>query len=351
MKYPDRLLADTKFVYTDAHHCEAKDALTTLDKYGVAVIPNLIPEKKCLSFRKQLWDELYQLTKDWDTPIEEKKPETYRQIFKLCLLHSMLIQYHKVGHFNTVWAIRQLPEIVNVFSGIYNCDPGDLLVSFDGLSWHMPFEVTKRGYFRGNCWLHTDERPGKEGYKLVRTVDGKKEERIVSCIQGMVNLYPVNEGDATLSVLEESHKYHAEMFDEFDLADFKSDWFKINKEQLDWYNKKGCKQRCITAPIGSLTLWYSRTIHQGLEPMRDRENPNFRLVVYTCYTPRSMASEKMLVKRVKAFEEKRMTNHWPHDAKLFAKKPRTYGGEVPVISYDPEPKINELGRRLIGYEK
>ena len=36
------------------------------------------------------------------------------------------------------------PKIVNVFSKIWNTKPEDLLVSFDGASFHMPPEITKK---------------------------------------------------------------------------------------------------------------------------------------------------------------------------------------------------------------
>ena len=47
-----------------------------------------------------------------------------------------------------------------------------------------------------------------------------------------------------------------------------------------------------------------------------------------CYTPRSLASKSILAKRIKAFQEVRMTNHWPHKPKLFPINPRTYGAKL-----------------------
>ena len=66
--------------------------------------------------------------------------------------------------------------------------------------------------------------------------------------------------------------------------------------------------------------------------------------------PRSMATKKKLEKKIKAFEEMRMTTHWPCEVKLFAKTPRTYGQELPEILSLERPEIYALGRRLVGYE-
>ena len=51
----------------------------------------------------------------------------------------------------------------------------------------------------------------------------------------------------------------------------------------------------------------------------------------------------------KAFEELRMTSHWPHKVKLFPKNPRTYGRPLPTITPIQTPVISALGRRLAGY--
>jgi hypothetical protein len=66
--------------------------------------------------------------------------------------------------------------------------------------------------------------------------------------------------------------------------------------------------------------------------------------------PRSLSNNKEIKKKIKAFEEMRMTSHWPCKVKLFPKMPRTYGAEVKEIVELNPPEINELGRRLVGYE-
>ena len=49
-------------------------------------------------------------------------------------------------------------------------------------------------------------------------------------------------------------------------------------------------------------------------------------------TPRSLATKKELEKRKKAFNELRMTSHWPHKVRLFPKNPQTYGKKIKEIT-------------------
>ena len=54
-------------------------------------------------------------------------------------------------------------------------------------------------------------------------------------------------------------------------------------------------------------------------------------------------------KKKKAFEEMRMTTHWPHKPKLFPKMPRTYGNVIPPVEDISPPVLTELGRKLAGF--
>lgn len=56
----------------------------------------------------------------------------------------MLIQYFGVGHLQNIWNIRQTEKIGDVFGKIHNCNKNNLLVSYDGMSLHLPPEITKR---------------------------------------------------------------------------------------------------------------------------------------------------------------------------------------------------------------
>jgi len=67
--------------------------------------------------------------------------------------------------------------------------------------------------------------------------------------------------------------------------------------------------------------------------------------------PRSQASEANLKKKAKAFEERRMTSHWPMALRLFPENPRTYGNEKLISRYPVKKSVlnetNEM-KRLAG---
>jgi ectoine hydroxylase-related dioxygenase (phytanoyl-CoA dioxygenase family) len=308
--------------------------MDTLNTYGVAIIPNVLSEEECYDMNLGMWNTLETLTQTWDVSINRNKHETWRQMRNLYPSHSMLIQHWNVGHAQYVWNLRQNSKIVNIFSKIWDCKNDELLVSFDGVSYHMPPEITEIGWYRGNKWLHSDQSFTDSSFK---------------CVQSWVTGYDVNEGDATLCLLEGSHKFHEECKKKFGIVE-KKDWYKLNDEEMNFYeNEKGCENVRIKCPKGSLVLWDSRTIHSGAEALKTRKHLNFRNVVYLCYHPRSMANSKQIEKKKKAFQEMRMTSHWPCKVTLFPKIPRTYGGEIYEMTQLEPPILNELGMKLAGF--
>lgn len=322
-----------KNLYYKNYNCTLKNLMQTLDTYGVAVIPNILSEKECENNIKLLWKELEELTQNMNQPLKQNDTKTWKTLYELYPIHSMLIQYFGIGHLQTSWNIRQNKSISKIFSHIHKSKQDELLVSFDGLSLHLPPEETKRGWYRGNNWYHTDQ----------------STKNTELCIQGMVTLYDINENDATLSILEGSHKYHEDFFKSKQLS-IKDDWYKLNKEtdEINYFIDKGCKPFCVKATKGSLILWNSKTFHQGTEPQKNRIQKNTRLVIYVCMTPKSWASEASIKKKQKAFLEQRTTYHWPHRPKLFSMKPQTYGKPLPNITKLPIPILTDHGKSLAG---
>jgi hypothetical protein len=57
----------------------------------------------------------------------------------------MLLQHFSLGHMKPVWDIRQHNKVCETFEKIWDIPKNDLLVSFDGLSVHLPPEKTNKG--------------------------------------------------------------------------------------------------------------------------------------------------------------------------------------------------------------
>ena len=317
------------------YYCNKETLRETINKYGVAIIPNLLNEEECNLIVSGIWDYFEHITQLWEIPIKRGNinKESWKSFYKLYPMHSMLIQHWGVGHAQVSWDLRQNEKIVEIFSHFWKCSKNDLLVSFDGLSFNPPPEITKKGWNKKNTWYHTDQTYAENDFK---------------CIQSWITGLDVNSGDATLSFMEGSNKYHKECSEKFMITD-KKNWYKLTKEQEKFYIDKGCSYKNIKCPRGSLVLWDSRTIHCGVEASMEREHSNFRAIIYLCYMPRELCSKTNLKKKQKALEELRTTSHWACKPTLFPKNPRTYGGDLPLITTINKPILTILGKSLAGY--
>jgi hypothetical protein len=310
--------------------CCAETLKETINTFGVAIIPNVLNKEECSNIVSGIWDYFEYITSNWSTPILRNDATTWREFYKLYPLHSMLVQHWNVGHAQVSWDVRQNMKIVEIFAKFWGCDVLDLLVSFDGLSLHLPPEITNKGWRRPLTGYHTDQSLATSGFK---------------CIQSFVTGLDINENDATLSILEGSHKFHKDFADTHTVKP-KENWYKLNEEEKEFYYSQGCTQKYITCPKGSLVVWDSRTIHCGVEASKARTKINTRAIIYVCYMP--FISRQELDKKLKALHELRTTSHYPCKIKMFPKIPRTYGGEVPEIKKIPFPNLNELGKSLAG---
>ncbi len=317
------------------YDCDLENVTQQLENFGVAVIPNILNEEEITNMRTGIWDTLEYLTVNFEKPIDRNNQETWNTWYELYPSHCMLLQTYSIGHSQFIWDIRQNPKVSNVFSKIWSCNPDELITSFDAVSFHIPPEITGKGWYKNNDWLH---------------VDASYTRKEFECVQGFVTGYDINEGDGSLTFLEGSNNFHGEFADEFNIES-ENDWVMLDQDGLDFYQQKKCERHNIRAKAGSLILWDSRTVHCGMEPSETRLNPNFRLVTYVCMTPRSWQTEETLELRKEALSKLYMTSHCPHRPKLFPKK-LYYNGqtiiqtEVPIIQ---KPNLTELGLKLSGY--
>ncbi|XP_065639826.1 uncharacterized protein LOC124815790 [Hydra vulgaris] len=318
----------------EKYACTIESLRETLKKYGVAIIPRVLDENECCAMVSGFWDFFEHITQNWEIPIKRNDEKSWNEFYKLYPLYSMLIQHWGVGHSQVCWDVRQNIKIAKIFAHFWGCDVNDLLVSFDGLSFNLPPETTKRGWNKGNTWYHTDQSFMSAGFK---------------CIQSFITGLDVRDGDATLSVMEGSHKFHTEIKEMYNITN-EFDWNKLTKEQEKFYLvDKKCRIKNIKCPEGSLVIWDSRTIHCGIGADENREESNIRAIAYVCMMPRDFCDQSNLEKKQKAFNEKRTTRHNPCKIDLFPKTPRTYDGILPTITPIKSPILNELGKRLSGF--
>ena len=309
----------------------------TLEEYGVAIIPCVLTQKECDDMLDGMWSYLEHITQKWDVPINRNKKKTWGEIYRLYPLHSMMIQHWGIGHNQASWDLRQNPKIIDIFAHLWSCEREDLLVSFDGASFGMPPEVTGKGWTRNKTWLHTDQSFTRNNFE---------------CIQSWVTAQDVNEGDGTLFVMEQSHKYHQECAQKFGLTE-KRDWYQLNQAEEQFYVDKGCKYKKIKCPRGSMVFWDSRTIHCGVEPLRERQTQNLRVVSYLCYMKKELCDEDEIENKRNAYYKMITTSHYPCKIVYFPKFPSThgrgeYGHTLPQITEINRPVLTDLGLSLAG---
>jgi hypothetical protein len=123
---------------------------STLEKYGVAIIPNVLTSEECDIINSKTWNYFEHISSIWETPIKRRKHETWKGIYSLYPMHSMLFQHWKIGHAQYVWDVRQNLKVIEPFCKLWNKSPEELLVSFDGASFCVPPEITGRGWYRAS---------------------------------------------------------------------------------------------------------------------------------------------------------------------------------------------------------
>ena len=342
---------------------------------GAAILLDAMTPAECDAFREGMLRSAEQLTSRLEKPFARDDPSTYGSIFQLAPNHGGLFQHHQWGHIQEVWDLRQNPKLAAAHAAFHGCELDDLLTSFDGVNFSagamMPGR--KRGQFRGNSWIHLDQR----------TSDSTK-----LCLQSWVTANPIGIGDATLRFLEGGHNFHREFAEDWGLTEKTADWTLLEPDHLTWFDAKGCKDTCLTVPAGAQVFWDSRTPHSGIEFLADEDRPDpaaeksIRIVAYLCYEPRTgpvlpeghpdtgkaaKGLPKILAKRQKILDPTndwflRLTSHWPNKMKLFGKNPRSYGAEPPKGATDPTdfwsfvppiagvPELTDFGRRVAGLD-
>ena len=309
----------------------------TINKHGVAIIPKLLNDEECENMKNGMWDYLEHITQKWSNPIKRNNSDTYKNIYYLFLKNlaiKMIIKYWSIGHCKMAWDLRQNPKIVNVFANFYNVKPEDLLVSFDSSCFHMPPELTGEEYWtKQPRWYHTDQSYTKNDFSI---------------LQSWITAFDVNDGDGTLAFLENSHKYDKDFAEFYDISN-KDDWYRLNNDELNFYYEKGCKEKLITCPKGSLVIWDSRLIHCGLEPNKNRKIPNYRCISYLCYTPRIHATPEQIIEKQNVFNNLLTTSHNPYKNNTVPSSPYIDLEEKDLITPIDKPILTELGYKLAGF--
>ncbi len=272
-----------------------------LETNGYCIIPEILSNNE-VSYCKNLFYEWKNKIPDHDFIHNAVNP------------HG-IYKYHNVGHTRHAWFIRTRPKLINIFKQLWNQE--NLIVSFDGCCF-----ISKDCNKQDNCWTHTDQASNKKDFQ---------------CYQGFVSL--TSNKERTLRVYQGSHLLHKNYFEQKNISDNKN-WNLIDPDYLDTIQNDKIN---LEVPAGSLVLWDSRTFHQN---QYGAPNSEERIVQYICYYPKNhnLNSKKMTEKRLKYFNQKRTTSHWPCPIKVNSLQPQTYGDNRKIIDYDKliPPDLEDL---------
>lgn len=310
-----------------------EDVQFKLKKYGICYVPNALTDDECVQMISGTWDFIEHLTQNDDNAIKRHDPNTWINLSSLRPGNDMLYHFWNVGHSQHLWDIRQNPKILKIFSMIWDCEPEDLLVSFDGMAFLPPPEVTSVGFMG----------PKSKYYHL----DQSLERPYFDGIQGFVTAYDINEGDATLSFYESSHKQISNFIEEFGII-HTNDWCPFNPMEIDFFAQH-CIEVQMKCPAGSLVLWDSRIVHTPVKPLPDRSKENTRCIAYLSYSKKDRISDEKLELKIKAFENMYTTNHYAHNPTLFPEVPDNHSNIKDYVTQIEFPTLSKIGYSLVGY--
>ena len=289
--------------------CRDKDWLKHLKEYGWAVAP--IPNFDSTKYVNSFFDWFEYCCDDFD----RDDRNTWKTKNIPINLHGIFKQY--IGHLDFVWEIRE--KCLPIFQTIH--ETNDLLCSFDG-----------------GCFLYKKDRTAS--FSKLHLDQGRFQD--VYNVQGAVNLVDNGPDDGGLVLLEGSHKAFRNYYERHPLEGL--DWAPVDMADEEFRRLPVIK---VCAPAGHILLWDSKTVHCNTPPNSNQ----IRMVTYVSMQPRILADETVLKKRIKLYENGRMTSHWCVGswASVNPLHPRSYGQEHVRPDEVEIAKLNSGQRRLVGY--
>lgn len=287
-----------------------------LFEHGWAVV-------KLDNWREQFVDDFFQWLSSCCERFDKNNRETW-------IANNLPVMYHGIiksyfGHTELQWQIREL--CVSIFADLWNCEPEELLCSFDGGCFLTNNPPLKNGEY--SQWIHVDQR--------------REDEELIS-VQGIVNFVNNEFEDGGLVLVENSFK----IFNEYMLR-HPTDGIVWGPADITDPLLSSLSKIKICAPAGSIILFDSRNFHCNVPPFHN--STNFRMCTYVCMQPRIGANQTELNKRTQAYKNGRMTSHACYGPwfKINPAQPHTYGtphNKPPTIEI---VQLTPLRSRLIGF--
>jgi len=279
-----------------AHIKFGEDPRPCLRQYGYCVVEDVFTKQECIETINSMWKWLENL----ETGIHRNNSKTWINDNWPPHLHQGMI-HHSIAHEEFIWKNREHPNIIKVFSQIFNTD--QLLSSFDGVCIGRPPVIDTKDMILS--WLHTDQNIIPSYIPIDEVYDSE-----FYCIQGILNYEDVNDDDASLFIGKETHLTHTDLFVHNGKKPIEH-WYVLDKYDADWLiNEKHIEFVKLNAPAGSILLFDTRNIHQGYPGKSKKNNNTFRYVQYVSMTPATRTTKKDLALKRESIEKCLVTSHF-----------------------------------------
>lgn len=269
---------------------------------------------------KETEDDFFKWLESCSDKFKRDDPSTWNNIPSN--LHGIFKHY--IGHTEFVWKVRE--QCYTMFTQLWGSE--DLITSFDGGCFLVGKGEQNK---RKQQWIHNDHPRKFIGQGWTDT-------------QCLVNIKPNGSDDGGLLLMEGSHRF----FDEY-MERHPIDGFGFCPADMTDVQLKECRPIKICAKEGEAILWDGRIFHCNVPPKNEN---NVRMCIYVSMMPKSGADKSELKRRIGYFEKGQMTGHWCYGPYLTSNgnRPRDYGVEHPSPKELEIAELNQVRRKLIGYE-
>lgn len=218
-----------------------------LQKYGYVVIKNVLSQQESNTAINLIWDYLENL----NTGINRHNYHTWNNDKWPPVVQGGILTSHGIGQSNVQWFIREKKRVINSFARIW--DTNNLLTSFDGIGIFRPWKLNyqwKIPQYDSPLYInqHPIHRPG------------------LQCVQGLVNLLPMDESSGGLVLIPKSHLDFPNLITKYpnriSNIPLNTDYFKYPQNDPLLINNKNKPIMCHLE-VGDMLLWDARTIHNS----------------------------------------------------------------------------------------
>ncbi|GAA5920176.1 hypothetical protein JCM6882_005455 [Rhodosporidiobolus microsporus] len=312
-----------------------------LERDGFVVIPDVVSAAKAAEYTEKglKWLESFELG------FKRDDPSTWRQQHLPDKNQGGLVATHAVAHEDWVWEARQEPALLDKFEQLWGTDK--LLVSFDAVNLSLPIGPHARADLEPTPpWPHIDQEPYPKDRPSLQ----------LELVQGFLQCTPCGPEDGGLIVVKGSHNKMAQMLGKeggiykAEMDKGERNFYSFTASDVKAFEAQGCEVIKVCAPAGSLVLWESRLIHYNCPPTADQ----WRHVIYTCYAPKSWATEDAVERKKVAFAEWKRTSHWPHQTVVLDRDGRLPNGDRdPFYRTEPinKPVMTDKLLQLAGVKE